>query len=182
MSIDTLVNVTTAATSVCAIAISVYAVRVQRKQARTMLSASTLREYESEYYSSPALLRARSVTAAFLLNRKDAAEPPVEAFRLLDFFDKVGLHVEKEAIDVEMAWVVFHYWFDKYWFLLQPDVEKMYERHTDGVRYLDNCASLYVRLNEFGRLQKKLPEITVRCRPARIAEFLTEEMAACGGG
>jgi len=178
MTIEIIAGLITSITSIVAIAISVYSFKVQTNLAAITLSVTMLREYEREFFRSVEMKKKRWITANFLLKRASGEEPPAEAYDLLDFFDTIGQYVNRGAIDLDMTWNTFHYWFDKYWFLLSKDVNQLNE-WTEGVCYLDNCSRLYGLLNAHGKSCKKLPPENVRYLPEKLETFLRSEMDAC---
>lgn len=156
MDAATFANVATAVTSILALLLSTYVFYHQTQQAKITLGITVLRELEKDFFSSADMKRKRFVAARFLLNRHPGQDVPQEAYELLDFFDNLGLHLNKRVLDPEMTWTVFHFWFDKYWHLLAQDVDSLHE-YTDGVLYLENCIRAHTILDEFGRKHRKIP-------------------------
>jgi len=178
MTIEKISAFITSITSIAALLISTYTFVKQTQQAKITLAVNLLRDIEKHFFYSDEMRQKRCVTAKFLLNRDIDKDPPPEAYELLDFFDTVALHVNKGVIDVEMAWITFYWWFDKYWHLLSTDVEKLHQ-DNDGVKYLENSAKLHLKLTEFGMKRKNLPNTDIRHSPEKIKEFLFDEVNAC---
>lgn len=169
----------TSVTSILALCVSLYVFSKQNRQARITLAATLMRDYERDFFSSPEFKKRRLTASKFLFERKSGQIAPVEAFEILDFFDVLGLHINRGSVDIEIAWSGFHYWFDKYWFLLSSDVEWLYKNRTCGVKYLEHCATLHTRMTEFGTKHKGLPATEVRLSDEEIRAFLLEEMDSC---
>jgi len=180
MTVEKISAIITSITSIVALLISTYTFSKQAQQSKITLAVNLLRDFEKHFFFSEDMRRKRCVTSKFLLDRAENIniDLPPEGYELLDFFDTIALHVNRGIIDDEMAWITFYWWFDKYWYLLSEDVERLHQ-DNDGVKYLENCTRLHTQLTGFGIKQKNLPNSEVRHSPEKLKAFLLDEINAC---
>ena len=184
MTLSDVTNLIVAVTSIVAIFLAVFTFWRQMKQSQTFLGIQILQEWELRFFWSDDMRRRRYVTCKYLQGKSPNEiryeDIPAEAWEILDTFDGIGLYVNRDVVEAELAWVTFYYWLNVYWYVLQPHRESLRAEH-DGTQYLKDIDEMYQRLTEFGVKHRGLAGIESRCSPIRITRFIEEELRATGG-
>lgn len=157
-----------------AVLVSIVVFIVQVRQNNRSLGATLLRDFMKEFDVDLRPVRYR--LAQYLLER--AADSPTvgEVGIILDFFDTLGLYVNKGVLDKEMVWSSFYWWLGPYWQLLKCEIRRV----ESNVAYYKDLEELYPTLTRFGQRHRNLPDEQVYFSEEKIRRFLVQEIAECG--
>ena len=176
MTIEAFLGILATAISALGVIVAVFTLIAQTRQNNATLRVNLLRDLEKEFFFE--MREQRLAASKFLLNRKDNELPIGVVADILDFFDGVGIYLDKDALDDEMVFNSFYYWFRHYWELLRNDIN-FYEESAGGFTYYKYIRRLHKRLirsaNQFeGRKKvKDTPSIE------KLKIFLKEEIKQC---
>jgi hypothetical protein len=162
--VDTVTAGATLAIAVTGAWALIYASR-QLKQSREDEKVRHLVEFSKEFDSEPMVTWRRKVAES----RLQGEAFPDEAFRLLDFFETIGLLVRRGYLDEDDVWSMFSYWMFNIFADFREDVEQI--RRDDDVYYGDFC-DLIERLRV---IEKESGGTDDRPSKDEIKEFWTDE-------
>lgn len=177
MNTETL-NLIGAITSIWAIVITLVTLIIESRQNRMALGVNVLRDLEKDF-DSDLYREQRYKLAKFLLERESRGESrkmlPIYMTNVPDFFDSIGLYVNKGIIDTEFAHVTFAYWLERYGCLLTDDIRHL-ENDLNGV-YWKNYETL---LREFTKISRRKSKGKEKLSKDDLFDFLNEEIQVCG--
>lgn len=100
-----------AGAAVIAIIVSLMIHKRESRQSRLSLAADLVSRLDREFNSEQFREKRKSAATAL---RKDTSSETRSADYILDFFERVALLTNKGALDREMVWNTFFYWFHRY--------------------------------------------------------------------
>jgi hypothetical protein len=157
----------TVAIALTGIAALIYASR-QLKQSRQIEKIKHLLEFVREFESEPMAGYRKTVAD----ERLAGTAYPLEAQKLLDFFETIGLIVRRGYVDAEDVWSSFGYWMFNIYADFKDDIEQ--EQRDDGSYYQDSCELLEI----LRRIEKKEGGKSDRPSKEEIREFWQDEANA----
>jgi hypothetical protein len=116
-------NAVAALAAVAAAVVAIGGLIFERRRYRSTQAIDLLLRFEDRF-ATPELRHARA-EATRGLRRND----PTQSDDVLDFFETVGLIVERHALDIELVWSSFDYWLRRYGILTARYVAE--SRDTD---------------------------------------------------
>lgn len=165
-------------TAVLALGISLWSAINQKKQTDHTLHVTILRDFVREFFYDDHIQVLRREASQFGLERPEQSEAPGAVFDLFDFFDTFAMYYNKKAVDPEMAWCSFYYWFSHYWQAFADDISR-FHKHTglDMYRNLEQMMEIWPQL---GEALERIPSPHVISQD-QLRRFFEDELAACGG-
>ena len=153
------------------IGLTLYAINVQRQNARMLLQTQIAVELDKQFDSAQ-MRRARRALAAQLL----AKNGEVSDYRVFDFFEKIAAYDAEDRIDDETVYDEFSYYTVRYW-LASEDTIKSYRKEEGDDAYYHRFEELSRRIlsHEAESHKKKVADVIPSA--SQIVSFLRDEAA-----
>lgn len=186
-----------AGAAIIAIIISLVVHKRESRQSRLSLAADLISRLDAEFNTEQFREKRKSAATAL---RKDAGSGTRSADYILDFFERVALLTNKGALDREMVWNTFFYWFHRYRHCARDRIEVVRKDDptiwTDFIDLYDNLEMMEKRkrllskwLSERKKGGLQSPKWILRIKASilqssvdvsltdnEVEEFLNEEM------
>jgi len=150
------------------VAISVWAMLAQRKDARELLQAQISVELDKEFDSTE-MRKARRQLAVDLINKKDPSD-----YRVLDFFEKLSSYYDDGRIDDETAYEAYSYYVERYWVATKSTVVDFRKQEHDDTFYT-GFDELYNRILTQDAADRHKNRADAVPSEKQIADFLQDE-------
>lgn len=136
---------------------------------------------ESRAFDSPNFLSIRKglaskrIDTAGKLKELDPANPPIEIYEILNYFDYLGLLHKRGYLDANDVWEVFGYWMDNFYADSLPVIKQEQKDSPNTYRNFEALAAI-VRA-----IDKRRGEGTDPPSPEDLADFYAYEAAQVSG-
>jgi hypothetical protein len=147
---------------------------VQIKEARHQAQIQHLLTLENEFDQEPMATYRRGFAAKRLARNDD---DPMELYKVLNFFDTVGLLVDRGYLDEEDVWSVFGYWI----FNVNSDSEMRANIEDDRKRYPYVYTAYLSLVSRMERIDAAHHGPGSQISKDELMEFYREELTIVGG-
>ena len=146
--------------------VAALALWVQLRSSRFVQGIDLLLRLDDRFNSGDMLVARQRAAKGFLEGTDVYVDP------ILDFFEMLGMLVRKRAIDDQMVWHSFFFWFNSYWHLATARIAM--KRTADHTVWAE-AAYLYRRLVILEREQRSCSEDATVPSNDTLSMFLTAE-------
>src|SRR5882672_6247220 len=165
--VSALATAATALIAGIAVLVAVWQLRVQGRLTRYTTGFDALWKLTAEW-DSPRMERVRRAASKAIAN--DQETPDIED--VLDFFELVGLLVERGVVEDELAWNQFYHYLAHYWRLTRDYIERI---RRDEPTIYENVVALVQHFDDIEAKRSRRPATAIVPTPEELSEFVADE-------
>jgi hypothetical protein len=151
--------------------IALFLIYYQIRISRIITAANFLIKFESKFDSKKMRRNRRKLVSIIKNSPEEYAK--MDAFRdVLDFFDDLGVLLEKKVVPIELLWSGFCYWVLRYRILLKDYINWIRKEENDPTFYCD-FENLFKRIL---KREEKERHTKIEITSEQLQDFIQEEM------
>lgn len=164
-----------AISAVIGVMIAILELIKQSKDAHTSLGIQLLRDLD-EQWGSEEMRQYRIALSKLCLKREKGAEIPfldiLSHSDVPNFFDSIGLYLQRNILDLEFTWSGYSYYIIRYWEVLEKDINEYRKLENDNAPW-EEFEYLYKQVMKFDSRRLKIRQ--GKLARSEIQQFLTGE-------